>query len=239
MNNKVFERIAAISAVVAALLILASVVVLFMAVDLNTEFLADPAALITAGLDAGAAGLFRWGSILELLGYHLLLIPVTLYLWYWLKRRNPELVGLYTLFGLTSIVLGVIGSAIRADFIPAMMIAYPQATQAQREVLEMVFGSVTDFTFKGLYGLDSVSAGLWWLGIGLVLRAERHVLGIATTVMGIAVLGAGLGWLLQVDPLARLEMLYFFEPVWLLWLGIVIARGVKRRAQSLGPAAAT
>ena len=122
-----------------------------------------------------------------------------------------------------------------------MMVAYTQAVEVQREVLQVVFSAVTDFAFDGMYGLASILFGLWWLGIGLVLRAERRILGIMTAVMGVALLGAGFGWLLQVDPLARLEMLYFLEPVWVVWIGVVIWRRDKGtentpvRADSITP----
>lgn len=190
-----FRRLAAISTIIAGLLILASIVVLSLAVEFNFEFLDNPAGLITAGLDASAVGLFRWGSILELFGYFLLLIPAALYLWYWLSPRSSGLVTLYTVLGLASILLGVVEEAIRASFFPSMMLAYPQAAEAQRAVLEALFGAVVDFNFESLCALDSILAGVWWLGIGLVLRDERRSLGIATAILGIAVLGAGVGWL--------------------------------------------
>jgi hypothetical protein len=234
MNNDTpFRSIAAISAIIAAVLTLAATVVLSMAVDFNFEFLSNPAELIIAGLDAGAVGLFRLGEILELFGYCLFLIPVMLYLWYWLKPHNPNLVIAATVFGLGGLFIGVIETAIRASFWPPMISAYPQTAEAQRQVLQIVFRSVTDFTFEGLYAADSILGGLWWLGIGLVLRAERRVLGIATAIMGIAILGAGFGWLLQVDPLARLEMFYFLEPFWAIWLGIVIWRHAEHREPAL------
>ena len=228
-----FSRITAISAILAAVLTLAATVVLSKAVDFNFEFLSNPAELITAGLDDGAAGLIRWGSILELFGYGLFLIPVALYLWYWLKPHNPNLVIMATVFGLGAIFFVIIGSAIRASFWPAMMIAYPQVAEPQRQVLQIVFKSVTDFTFEVLYASDSILSGLWWLGIGLVLLAERRVLGIATAIIGIAILSAGFGWLLQVDPLARLEQFYFLEPFWAIWLGIVIWRHAEHKAPAL------
>jgi cytochrome c-type biogenesis protein CcmE len=66
MNNETsFRRLAAISAIIAALLILASTIVLSTAVNFNFDFLSAPGDLITADLDAGAAQLFRWGTILE------------------------------------------------------------------------------------------------------------------------------------------------------------------------------
>lgn len=225
MNNETsFRQIAAITAIIAAVLNVASFVIPLMALDFNFEFLADPGGLIAAGLEPGAIELFHWGSVLVIFGWCLLFIPATLYLWFWLRPLNPGLITLYTVLGLTGIVLCVVNSTIGASFWPPMMVAYPQAAEAQREVLEVVFRAITDFAFEGMYALNSILFGLWWLGIGLALRAERRILGIATAIMGVAVLGAGFGWLLRVDPLARLELFYFFESFWAIWLGIVIWR---------------
>ncbi len=167
----------------------------------------------------------------------MLFIPAALYLWFWLRPLNPQLITLYTVLGLTGIVLCVVNSTIGASFWPPMMAAYPQAAEAQREVLEVVFRAITDFAFEGMYALNSILFGLWWLGIGLVLRGERRILGIATAIMGVAILGAGIGWLFRVDPLARLEMFYFFESFWLLWIGIVIWRRGERSGQRVEAAA--
>lgn len=235
MNNETsFKPITAVSTVIAALLILGSTVVLSMAVNFNFDFLSAPGDLITAGLDKAAAQLFRWGSIMELIGYFLLFIPLTLYLWYWLEPRSPKWVTLYTVSGLISIVIGIIGATIRATFWPSMMVAYPQAAEAQRQALEVVFKAVTDFTFEGLYPVDLLLAGLWYLGIGLVLRSERRVLAVTTMILGLAFLGAGLGWLFQVDPLARLETIFIVQPIWLIWIALIIWRYDEQVEPALG-----
>jgi hypothetical protein len=238
-NDTLFRRVTAVAAIIAGFLVLASTVVLFTAVDFDPEFLANPGDLLTAGLGEAAAGLFHWGSILELFGDFLLLIPLTLYLWFWLEERSPRWVTLYTVMGLMSLAFGILGAVIRTTYVPSMMVAYPQAGEPQRQVLQVVFQSFIDFTFVGLYAIDSILGALWWLGIGLVLRAERRILGLVTVIFGIAVLGAGLGWILQIDPLARLEFVYFFEPFWLLWVGIILLRGTEHRQPSLEPASAT
>lgn len=223
MNDQtLFIRFAAISAILAAPVTLASTVVLLAAVDFNTEFMSNPAGLITIG--ATASETFRWGSVLELGAPTLLLVPAALYLWYWLKPRAPELVTLYTVFGLSSLLLAAIGALLRATLYPPLMTAYPQASETQREILMVIFQGITDFNFEGLWALELIFWGIWWLGIGLVLRHKRRNLGIVTTILGIAFLGAGAGWLLRVAPLARLENAFFLIPFWVVWLGIVIWR---------------
>ncbi len=239
MNDETsFKRIAATTVIMAGVLNLAASVVTSLAVDFNTELLSSPEEMLMAGLEHGAIDLFRWGEVLGVFGYCLLLIPAALYLWYWLKPRKPHLVTLYTVLGLIGIVLCVIESAIRASIWPPMMAAYPQLAEAQREMLQLVFTSVTDFAFEGMYALNNMLAGLWLLGMGVVLRSERRILGIATAIMGGAIFGAGVGWITRVDPLARLELFYFFQPFWAVWLGVVIWRRAEQAEQMVEAATA-
>jgi len=223
MNDQTtFKRITAISAFLALPFALANTIVLLMAVDFNTEFMANPANLITIGSPASET--FRWGEILGLGAPTLLLVPAAFYLWYWLKPRAHKLVTLYTFFGLTSLLIAAIGSLMRAAFYPPLMNAYSLASQTERDVLIVIFQGITDFNFEGLWALELIFAGMWWLGIGSLLRSERRILGNVTVVLGIAYLIAGAGWLLRVGPLARLENVFFFVPFWTVWLGIVIWR---------------
>jgi hypothetical protein len=227
MNDQTtFKRIAAISAILAMPVTLANTIVLLMAVDFNTEFMSNPAGLITIG--APASEIFRWGSILELGAPTLLLVPAAFYLWYWLKPRAPRLVTLYTFFGLTSLLLAAIGSLLRATLYPSLMNAYSQASEIQRDVLMVIFQGITNFNFEGLYALDLFFSGIWWLGIGPLLRSDRRILGTVTTILGIAYLLAGAGWLLRFGPLARLENAFVFVPFWTMWLGIVIWRNPEK-----------
>ena len=144
--------------------------------------------------------------------------------WYWLRHHNSGFVSLITILGLISIIFGVLEYGVRFTIWPSMIVAYSQAVEVQREVLQVVFSAITDFAFEGMYGLSAILFGIWGLGIGLVLRTERRILGIVTAVMGVAILGAGLGWLLQVDPLARLENAFFLVPFWAMWIGVTIWR---------------
>jgi hypothetical protein len=223
MNNQSqFRRIAAISAILSAPVTLANTVVLLMAVNFNTEFMSNPADLITIG--APASETFRWGEILGLGAPTLLLVPAVFYLWYWLKPRAPRLVTLITFFGLVSLLLSAIGCLLRATVYPPLMNAYSQASETQRDVLVVIFQGLTNFNFEGLWALELIFGAIWWLGIGPFLRSERRILGIVTMILGALYLVAGAGWLLRVGPLARLENAFFFVPFWTVWLGIVIWR---------------
>lgn len=235
MNEQtIFNRIASISAITAALAMIAASLVAFIAVDFDTEPLANPGILINIG--SRAASIFRWGEILGLFGWGLLLIPVALYLWFWLHNQSPRLVAMYTVFGFTGILFTAFGSILRAIFFPSMMAAFAQASAAQREFMQIIFQAITDFSFEGILALEYLFWGLWWVGIGLVLRHHRRWLGFATMILGVASLGGGLGWLLQIYLLARFENLLFLLPIWAIWLGVVIWRRDDGKEAVMEPA---
>lgn len=226
-----FRRIAAITAILSAPLALGASITLGMAIDFDPDIMSNPVGLIALGDQV--AGTFRWVEFVGMFGYYLLLAPAALYLWYWLKPKKPRLVSLCTLFGLGYIFIGAIGSAVLVSVAPPMMSAYPQALEAQRDVLEGVFQVVINLGIVALLSLSYVLGGVWWLGIGLILRDERRILGIVTALQGIVTLAYGAGVMLQVEPLAMLEPLTFFAPIWALWLGIVIWRGASHSVQGV------
>ena len=236
MNDQtLFKRIAATTAILIAPATLANTIVLLVAVNFTFEFMSNPVGLITIG--AAASEIFRWGSILEL-GSTILLVPSALYLWYWINPRAPRLVTLVTIYGLTSILLAVTGELLRIALYPPLINAYSQAPEAQRDVLMAVFQGVTNFNFEGLWALEEIFWGIWFLGIGLVLRSERRSLGIFTVILGIVFVGGGTGWLMRVEPLSRLENVFFLVPFWAVWLGVVIWRRDEQGEKRVAAAAA-
>jgi hypothetical protein len=229
-DSKTFQHITAITLITVALLIVASTIVLLMAVDFNPKFMSHPEGLITIG--ASASETFRWGTILEL-GYTILFLPAVLYLWYWLKPQAHRLASLYTVFGLAGLMSALIGVLLRTTLYPPLINAYPQTPEIQRDTLVVIFQGLTDFNFKGLWALELIFWGIWWLGIGPLLRSERRILGNVTMILGIVYLVAGAGWFLRIEPLARLENVFFFVPFWTVWLGIVIWRRDEKREQMM------
>jgi hypothetical protein len=221
-NKSKFERISAIAAIVSAPLALGASIVLAQALQFNPELMSNPASLIALGPQVAAT--FRWAEFIGLFGYYLLLLPATIYLWYWLKKRDPGLVGLFSILGLAYIFVGALGSAVLVSVAPPLMVLYPQALESQRNVLQAVFQVVTDLGIVALFSLSYILGGIWWLGIGSVLRAERRILGMLTVLQGVVTLVYGAGLMLQIQALTNLEAFTFFAPIWALWLGVVIWR---------------
>lgn len=224
MNDQTsFRRIAATSAILSAPLALLSTFIAIAAVGFNFDLLEEPAGLVKLG--AGAAELFGWSWILALFGFYLLLIPAAFYLKVWLMSLDPHLAGMYTVFGLGYCFIGAISLITMATVLSPMMVAYADALGPQKDVLEIVFQPIANLAFASLSTLTFILGGVWWTGSGLKLRARHRILGIVTVALGIATLGSGLGYLFQIELLARLEMFnYFLGPVWAAWLGILILR---------------
>lgn len=224
-----FRRIAAITAIISAPLALANVFLVMFTAEFNFELLSNPVGFIAVG--AGRAELVRWSWLLDLFGYYLLLTPAALYLWHWLKPKSPNLMRMYTIFGLAYILIGATAATILASVWPPLIRAYAQASGGQQEMLTVVFQATADLVYEGLFNvLEIIPGGFWWLGIGLILRNEQRSLGIATIILGIAALVDGVGTLLRVEALAMPGLLVYLylAPFWALWLGIVIARGAGK-----------
>ena len=73
--------------------------------------------------------------------------------------------------------------------------------------------------------LDPLLVGIWFLGIGLLLRSERRLFSIFSIVLGISALLSSLGVILGIEAIALLGVIYgLLAPVWALWLGIDLLR---------------
>lgn len=222
MNNQFsFQRVAAWTAVLSAPLAIASNVLSLTAVNFNFDAYTDTLLLLQAG--AEGASLWRWAMLLDMFGYYLLLTPLTLLLWRWLKPRNPEWVAFFTLCLLAYILIGAMGAAILATVIPPLMVAQAAATPG----IEVVFTAFMDMVYGGLWNiLEEFIAGIGWIGLGLILRYQRRALSVTTIILGVAALTDSLSNMLGIEPLAVLALNIYLvlAPVWALWLGIDLLR---------------
>jgi uncharacterized protein DUF4386 len=221
-DHQSFQRFVALAAIISFPLALLGVLS-----GVNIDFNMDATtnlAFWLPWLSAGADGarLLRWAMTLDMFSYYLPLLPVALFLWRWLRSRSPNWVLFYTSCGLGYILIGAIGAVILAAVHPPLINAYAQASVEQRQVLETVYSAIGNMVYGGMWGiLEVVLAGIWFLGIGLLLRGEQRLFSIFSIILGISALLGSLGVILGIEAIALLGVIYgLLAPIWALWLGI-------------------
>lgn len=147
-DHQSFQRFAALAAIISFPLALGSIVVSVMAVHFNMDASTNLAFWLSwLSVGADGARLLRWGLILDMFSYYLPLLPVALFLWRWLRSRNPDWVLFYTSCGLGYILIGAIGAVILAAVHPPLINAYAQASVEQRPVIETVFSAIGNIVY--------------------------------------------------------------------------------------------
>jgi len=231
MNHEAsFQRLAAVTSILATLLACGSIGFQAVVLSVNVDPFSNPTSLLGSG--ANGATLFRWGMILDMFGYYLLLAPLALLVWSRLKPRGMNLITLYTFCGLAYMLIGAIGAATLAAISPPLIEGYGQASAQQRQVYEVVFSGFLNVVYVGLWNLlESSLGGIWWLGIGLLLRREQPALGIFTIVLGIFALLDALGRILNIQIIYTVGLagVLLLIPIWTLWFGIDLLRSRKMR----------
>src|SRR5436190_19895523 len=110
MNHEAsFQRLAAATSILAMLLACGSIGLQAVVLGVNTDPFSNPTSLLGTG--ANGASLFRWGMVLDMFGYYLLLAPLALLVWSRLQPNGMNLITLYTFCGLAYILIAAIGAA--------------------------------------------------------------------------------------------------------------------------------
>jgi hypothetical protein len=231
MNNEAsFQRLAAVTSILATVLAFGSIGVQAVVLGVTADPFSHPTSILGSG--ANGANLFRWGMILDMFGYYLLLAPLALLLWSILKPKGMNLITLFTFCGLAYMLIGALGAATLAAISPPLIEGYGQASVQQRQMYEVVFSGFINLVYVGLWNLlESSLGGIWWLGIGLLLRREHPPLGLFTTVLGIFALLDALGRILNVQIIYTVGLagVLLLIPIWTLWFGIHLLRSKQVR----------
>ena len=220
-----FQRLTAITTIVAVLCYLASVVLLLAVMNFSFSIEAFSGAMISTG--SPGANLLRWGMIFDVFGSYLLLAPLALHLWSWLKPRSPNHVTLYTLCGFAYILIGSMGAIVLSAVLPPLINEYAQASASQRDTLQVIFNSFLNAVFLGLWNpLEVFLLGIWLLGLGPLIQRERRGLGIGTRLLGFSALIDSAGRFLNVEAMFIVGSsgLFLLVPIWLIWWGMDLLR---------------
>lgn len=224
-NASRFQRVAAVSAIIAAVFSYLLMLTLLQAVSFDLSIIGEPTELL--GIGTTGAEIFKWTMLGDIIGQYFLLLPLIVFLWYWVQPRDQLSVGLLTVGGITYVFLGALGVAINAAVLPDLMTQYAGAGPEQRAILETTFTSFANATMLGSWGiLVRLIGGLYWVGIGGFLRHERRYAGYFTILVGLVALLSVLGNVLQIDPVIGVGTLGYLLgfPAWALWFGVILYR---------------
>jgi hypothetical protein len=230
-----FQRLAGVSCLLAGACYVGGAVLMAAAVNFNLSLDAFSGTMIAIGPRGGE--LLRWGLLLDGLGSYLLVAPLALYLWGWLQPENPSLANLYTLSGLAYMLVGAIGAFVLAAALPPLINAYGPASAAQREILQVVFNTIFNAVYHGLWNpLEVLLLAAWLLGLGPWIARTRPALGRLTQLVGLSALLDAAGRFLGLEPLfmVGVSVLLALLPLWLLWWGIELLRRLPRTAGDAG-----
>jgi hypothetical protein len=226
IDDRSFSRVAAIAAIASLPLAAGNLLAMLATVHFNLNGMTNPLLLLHAG--TAAAPLWRWSMILDIFGYYLPIVPLILLLRSSLRHQSPNWIDLFTLCLLAYCLIGAIGGAMLATALPTLIREYATANSGSHQVsLQTVFTGYTDGIYRGLWNLlEEFLAGVGWIGFGLVLRAERRLLGLVTIVLGVACLLDSLGTALNTDTVAStgLTVYLVLAPIWACWMGIGLLR---------------
>ncbi|MCA9875139.1 MAG: hypothetical protein KC441_15825 [Anaerolineales bacterium] len=230
MNDKRFQQLAAWTAVISVFFAWGTILVSFVAVGLDLETFYASVSQNAAGMLpilANNPSLAWWPSIFDLFGFYLLLIPLALYLWRRFQVQHGQWAALFSVCGLGYLLFGALGAAVLAVVFSSQAAAYAAAGSSEQVVITAVFAAFGEAIQRGVWGiLDPLLGGVWWLGIGLLLRRELPPLGWTTIVLGLINLVGGLSAAVRLDAIAGicLNIYFVLAPLWAGWMGLTLLR---------------
>lgn len=220
-------RMAAIASLLVSLGVgMASNLLFLAAFQFRPDWFFEPAHILGAG--PTSAMLLRWAAVLDLFGYYLATLVLAYVLWRILRPRNPAVADLATLAAIGYALIGGAGAAVLAKVGPMLMTNYATAASASEEaIIAAQFAVLLEVVWRSIWQfLDGILIGAWWLGIGVLIRAD-HV-GLARLSYALAALAGTFSVLnaLGVD-LGRdavLGLAFAMWTAWWVWLLVLFLR---------------
>jgi hypothetical protein len=240
VEGRVTLRTMAVAAlIVTAVLGPISTLLFAVAFQFRPEWFADPALMVVAGGESAA--ILRWASITDLFSYYLPTGVVALALWHALRPLGVRLADAATLAALGYVLAGGAAAAALAAAGPLLLEAH-SAPGADQDTVAVTFAVLIEVVRAVWQLLDAVLLGVWWLGIGSLLRTDQPRFARLTLALGgLALLGAVVtSATLEVPAVgtvrdAMLGLLFVMWTVWSVWLALLL----HRRAAPFAPLAST
>ena len=168
-----------------------------------------------------------WASVLDLIGYYLATGVLAYVLWQWLRPRHPLVADLSALAAGGYVLAGGIGAAVLAMVGPMLMYRYTDAAPADQAVVAVQFAVLLELVWRAIWQLlDGIFMAGWWLGIALLVRADRPGLSrlslalAAAAVVGVGANIIGLGLVRDL----MLGITFALWTAWWIWLLVLLLR---------------
>lgn len=220
-----FSKLAAFAAILSCPIALLSLFLVFGAFNWDFDVAFNPAKAIAYLPDPSTT--LRFGWLLDLLGFYLLLMPVAIFLEKYLSKKAPLHSRLFAVCGLGYILFGALGAAMMSGTSEPVFAAYQSGDAMQKAAAAAVFANTFHEVFDGVWNQFSMLlAAVWLLGTGWLMRPEHRWLSWMTSVIGVASLLDFLGMITGSEAISGigLNIYLWLGPVWALWLGIAIWR---------------
>ncbi|MBI1224828.1 MAG: hypothetical protein GC192_06290 [Bacteroidetes bacterium] len=199
-------------------------ILLALAVNNNFEVFSNPA-LIFENLRSSQIEFFRWGMITDIWGYYLLFVPIVLFIY---EKMESSWRNMFAFCGIAYVVIGAIGAAILAATGSHFLKEFLNNTD-----MVLQTGAKNDFLLvyhivnNGIWNLLEMGIfGVFMLGAAQVLRSHGKLIYILTMLLGIAGMMDTLGNTFEIGIWSDIGLNFYllFEPIWAIWLGIILIR---------------
>lgn len=161
----------------------------------------------------------------DILGYYLLRVPMIIFLWHWLRHKDPVMADIATVCGLFYIFLAVTSSSILVGGTTGILELYETASDADKPGLEAAWSSVVMLAYRGPWLFMLLPWLFWSFQMGKLLKTEVRFLGLALQLVAVSSALGVLGPLLNSSLLSLFDdFQVHFMPLWIVWAAVVLLR---------------
>lgn len=193
----------------------------FKAVDFDAEAMTDPLnQLRRASMEK--ADIIEWSMLADIFGFYLLMIPAVIYVWYWLRDRNPFLLAIATVAMLMYILTGALGGGILSILWPSMIRAYVNANGDPiiGQIITEQFKLVTNLVYIGMWGrVEYLLVATWVAVVSYLTWPEKRTFAIVGFIGALATFLTSIGDLFTIHELSDSFMTIYMVgvPLWVAW----------------------